>query len=81
VQFLFAFQTLAMMSSAVHARDRMNVEPFLYAHAAAGAAGVWDWLRQWLRDLRTFGRDQSLKRLQLCFVKNGGRHQPSLMKS
>jgi hypothetical protein len=38
-----------MMSYAVHARYRMNVEPFLYAYAAAGAVGVWGRLRWWLR--------------------------------
>jgi hypothetical protein len=46
VLVLFAFETLVMMSYAVHARYRMNVEPFLYAYAAAGAVGVWGWLRR-----------------------------------
>jgi hypothetical protein len=36
VLILFAFQTLVMMGYAVHARYRMNVEPFLYAYAAFG---------------------------------------------
>jgi hypothetical protein len=38
-----------MMSYAVHARFRMNVEPFLYAYAAVGAVGVWGWLHRRLR--------------------------------
>jgi hypothetical protein len=46
VLILFAFQTLLMISYAVHARYRMNVEPFLYAYAAVGAVGLWGWLRQ-----------------------------------
>jgi hypothetical protein len=45
VMVLFAFQTLVIMSYAVHARYRMNVEPFLYAYAAVGALGVWGRLR------------------------------------
>jgi hypothetical protein len=49
VLILFAFQTLVMMSYAVHARFRMNVEPFLYAYAAVGAVGVWGWLHRRLR--------------------------------
>ena len=49
VLILFAFQTLTMMSYGVHARFRMNVEPFLYAYAAVGAVGLWGWLRQLLR--------------------------------
>jgi hypothetical protein len=44
VLVLFAFQTLVMISFAVHARYLMNVEPFLYAYAAAGAVGLWGWL-------------------------------------
>jgi hypothetical protein len=44
VLVLFVFQTLVMMSYAVHARYRMNVEPFLYAYAAFGAVGMWGWL-------------------------------------
>jgi hypothetical protein len=50
VLVLFAFETLVMMSYAVHARYRMNVEPFLYAYAAAGVVGVWGWLhrRLWI---------------------------------
>jgi hypothetical protein len=49
VLILFAFQTLMMMIYAVHARYRMNVEPFLYAYAAVGAVGVWAWLHGRLR--------------------------------
>jgi hypothetical protein len=49
VLVLFAFQTLVMMSYAVHARYRMNVEPFLYAYAAVGAVGLWGWLHRRLR--------------------------------
>jgi hypothetical protein len=49
VLILFAFETLVMMFYAVHARSRMNVEPFLYAYAAVGAVGLWGWLRRWLR--------------------------------
>jgi hypothetical protein len=43
ILLLFAAQTLAMLSYAVHARYRMNVEPFLFAYAAAGL--VWIMLR------------------------------------
>lgn len=39
ILLLFAAQTVAMASYAVHARYRMNVEPFLFAYAAAGV--VW----------------------------------------
>jgi len=46
VLVLFAFQTLVMMSYAVCARYRMNVEPFLYAYAAVGAVGLWGWLHR-----------------------------------
>jgi hypothetical protein len=49
VLVLFAFQTLVMMIFAVHARYRMNVEPFLFAYAAVGAVGLWGWLRRRLR--------------------------------
>ena len=49
VLILFAFQTLVMMIYAVHARYRMNVEPFLYAYAAVGAVGLWGWLHRRLR--------------------------------
>jgi hypothetical protein len=49
VLVLFAFQTLVMMSYAVHARFRMNIEPFLYAYAAVGAVGLWSWLYRGLR--------------------------------
>jgi hypothetical protein len=49
VLVLFAFQTLVMMGYAVHARYRMNVEPFLYAYAAVGAVGLWGWLHRRLR--------------------------------
>jgi hypothetical protein len=49
VLILFAFQTLIMLGYAVHARYRMNVEPFLYAYAAIGAVGVWGWLHRRLR--------------------------------
>jgi hypothetical protein len=49
VLVLFALQTLVIMIYAVHARYRMNVEPFLYAYAAVGAVGLWGWLRRWLR--------------------------------
>jgi hypothetical protein len=49
VLILFAFQTLVMMSYAVDARYRMNVEPFLYAYAAVGGVGVWGWLHRRLR--------------------------------
>jgi hypothetical protein len=52
VLVLFAFQTVVTMIFAVHARYRMNVEPFLYAYAAVGAVGVWSWLN---RRLRAFG--------------------------
>jgi hypothetical protein len=48
VLVLFAFQTLVMMSYAVCARYRMNVEPFLYAYAV-GAVGSWRWLHRRLR--------------------------------
>ena len=53
VLLLFAFQTLVVMSYAVHARYRMNVEPFLYAYASVGAVGLWGWLHQ--RRLRVSG--------------------------
>ena len=53
VLVLFAFQTLVMTSFTVFARYRMNVEPFLYAYAAAGAVGLWGWLQRWLPDPRT----------------------------
>jgi hypothetical protein len=46
ILILFTLQTLVMMSYAVHARYRMNVEPFLYAYAAVGAVGLWGWLRE-----------------------------------
>jgi hypothetical protein len=49
VLILLAFETLVMMAYAVHARYRMNVEPFLYAYAAFGAVGVWGWMRRRLR--------------------------------
>ena len=49
VLVLFAFQTLIIMGYAVHARYRMNVEPFLYAYAAFGAVGVWGWARRRLQ--------------------------------
>jgi hypothetical protein len=49
VLVLFAFQTLVMMGYAVHARYRMNVEPFLYAYAAFGILGLWGWLNQRLQ--------------------------------
>jgi hypothetical protein len=49
VLVLFGFQTLVMMSYAVHARYRMNVEPFLYAYAAVGAVGLWGWLHRRLQ--------------------------------
>jgi hypothetical protein len=49
VLIFFALQTLVMMGSAVHARYRMNVEPFLYAYAAFGAVGLWAWLHRRLR--------------------------------
>jgi hypothetical protein len=39
ILLLFAAQTLVMASYAVHARYRMNVEPFLFAYSAAGI--VW----------------------------------------
>jgi len=39
ILLLFAAQTIVMASYAVHARYRMNVEPFLFAYAAAGV--VW----------------------------------------
>jgi hypothetical protein len=57
VLFLFLFQTLVMMSYAVHARYRMNVEPFLYAYAAVGAVGLWGWLRRRLRIWGPVGSD------------------------
>ena len=40
ILILFVVQTLVMASYAVHARYRMNVEPFLYAYAALGAVGA-----------------------------------------
>jgi hypothetical protein len=49
VLVLFAFQTLVMMGYAVHARYRLNVEPFLCAYAAVGAVGLWGWLHRLLR--------------------------------
>jgi hypothetical protein len=49
VLLLFAFQSLVMMGYAVHARYRMNVEPFLYPYAAVGAVGLWSWLHRRLR--------------------------------
>jgi hypothetical protein len=49
VLVLFAFQTLVMMSYAVHSRYSMNVEPFLYGYAAVGAVGLWGWLRRRMR--------------------------------
>ena len=49
VLILFAFQTLVMMMYAVHARFRMNVEPFLYSYVAVGAVGLWVWLHRLLR--------------------------------
>jgi hypothetical protein len=49
VLVLFAFQTLVMTGYAVHARYRMNVEPFLYNYAAVGGVGLWGWLRRRLR--------------------------------
>ena len=39
ILLLFAAQTIVMASYAVHARYRMNVEPFLFSYAAAGL--VW----------------------------------------
>ena len=38
-----------MMIFVVHARYRMNVEPFLDAYAAVGAVGVCGWLHRRLR--------------------------------
>jgi hypothetical protein len=49
VLVLFAFQTLVMTGYAVHARYRMNVEPFLNAYAAFGAVGLWGGLHRRLR--------------------------------
>jgi hypothetical protein len=46
VLVLFAFETLVIMTYNVGVRFHMNVEPFLYAYAAAGAVGLWGWLRQ-----------------------------------
>jgi hypothetical protein len=46
VLILFASQTLVMMGYAVHARYRMNVEPFLYAYAAVGAVRLWGWVHR-----------------------------------
>lgn len=60
VLILFAFQTLLMMIYAVHARYRMNVEPFLCSYAAVGAVGLWGWLHQ---RLRIPGLDRFLRRL------------------
>jgi hypothetical protein len=57
VLVLFAFQTVVMMGYAVHARYRMNVEPFLYAYAAIGAVGLWGWLRRAAADLWTWRLD------------------------
>jgi hypothetical protein len=38
ILLLFAAQSIVMVSYAVHARYRMNVEPFLFAYSAAGLA-------------------------------------------
>jgi hypothetical protein len=46
VLILFAFETLVMIIYAVHARYRMNVEPFLYAYAAFGVVGLLGWLHR-----------------------------------
>jgi hypothetical protein len=45
-----------MMGYAVHARYRMNVEPFLFGYAAVGTVGLWGWLQ---RRLRTSGPEGS----------------------
>jgi hypothetical protein len=59
VLLLFAFQTLVIMVYAVHARYRMNVEPFLYAYAAIGIVGVWGWLHRRLLISRPAGSASS----------------------
>ena len=61
VLILFAFQTLIMTIYAVHARYRMNVEPFLYAYAAVGAVGLWGWLHRRLRNLGAWVRGHVLR--------------------
>jgi hypothetical protein len=46
VLILFAAQTIVMASYAVHARYRMNIDPFLFAYGAAGI--LWIGFRQQL---------------------------------
>jgi hypothetical protein len=42
---MFGVETAVMAAYAVHARYRMNVEPFLLGYAASGLVAVWGWLR------------------------------------
>ena len=46
VLVLFCAETVVMAAYAVHARYRMNVEPFLFAFCAVGLAACMGWIRQ-----------------------------------